>query len=200
MGLLITLLINILVNLLYICLNLYYKLQSLSIFAARCILHEVLIPRIERAHLPIPFHDPFPLRLPWHILKRIDRLSNKHVSCHSFVSVRPWLMLESALGIVEPLFMIAGGHYWFSQCLIVIFWFGFRWELWEVLVLGKFIKRAFTLGKVDSSALLSACFSRHSEFSFNQFIYRSRCSVEKPHFTRDLNVTRFNVQGGIEIP
>ena len=128
MGLLITFLINILVNLLYICLNLYYKLQSFSIFAARCILHEVLIPRIERAHLPIPFHDSFSLRLPWHILKRINRLSDQHVPCHSFVSMRPWLMLESALGIVKPLFMIAGGHYRFPKSLIIIFRFRFRWE------------------------------------------------------------------------
>jgi hypothetical protein len=103
------------------------------------------------------------------------------------------LMLEPTLGIVEPLLMVASGHDWLTKCLIIIFGLGFRWELWKVLVLGKFIEKAFTLGKVDSSALLSSCFSRHSEFSFNKVIYRSGCSVEKPHFTRDLNVTRFDI-------
>ena len=193
MGLLITLLINILVNLLYISLNLYYKSTSFSIFAARSILHEVLIPGIEGPHLPIPFHDPFTLRFPRHILKRIDSLPDKHVPRHSFVSMRPRLMLEPTLGIVEPLLMVASGHDWLTKCFIVIFGFGFRWELWEVLVLGKFIEKAFTLGKVDPSALLSSCFSRNSEFSFDKVIYRSGCSVEKPHFTRDLNVTRFDI-------
>lgn len=109
-------------------------------------------------------------------------------------------MLEPTLGIVEPMLMIAGSHYRFTECLIVINRFGFSRELRCILVLGKFIKQTFTLGKVNSPALLSSCFSRHSEFSFNKVIYRSRCCVEKPHFTGDLHITRFDFQGWVEIP